>query len=399
MLQAAEISTSRWSRQTQVWIVVAMGAIAARIALSAVSVGSVDAHIWQEFGRRVASDGIIHAYQQDANFNHPPLMGYLAAACFWLGEKWHVSFPFLFRLPPITADAITCILLWRIHSKRKSLEFAALVVALFAWNIAAILISGFHCNTDSMYATLSLLAAMLLPERPMLAGISLGAAINVKLFPVMLILPLAATLRSAGSARKFLGGLALMSLPFIVLGIAAPRLLWRNILAYNSFLDNWGIEFFLRYLARIPEYSTTFGPLMSGYFEHGKWIMLLAIVLISAQIRRRNISPLQAASIAAAFFLILSPAFCITYLIFVAPLLFVTRLWWGAAYAIASSLMTLCWYWPYWNGRLPIDLPQPITAQPPASYFGLAAWTILIGAVCAIFLRTKKMSRVGNSHE
>jgi hypothetical protein len=187
--------------------------------------------------------------------------------------------------------------------------------------------------------------------------------------------------------------LMLMSLPLAVLAVVAPQLLWRNIFSYHSFLDDWGIEFFLRHLARVPAYSTTFGPLMSGYFENGKWILLLAIVLLSAQIRRRIDSPLEAGAIAAALFLILSPAFCITYLIFVAPLLFATRLSWGIAYAVATSLMTLCWYWPYWNGRLPIDTPPPIYAQPPASYFGLLAWAILIGFICVIFWRSKKMNR------
>ena len=66
-----------------------------------------------------------------------------------------------------------------------------------------ILVSGYHGNTDAVYAMLSLLAVYLLQDRnrPLLAGLALGLAINIKLIPVLLIPPL---VLAAQSIREML---------------------------------------------------------------------------------------------------------------------------------------------------------------------------------------------------
>src|SRR5205814_9830382 len=129
-----------------------------------------------------------------------------AAACYrvatWAQRHIHTGsyafpwFPYLFKLAPIAADAVTCWLLWRIWHPRAGAIWAAAAAAIYAWNPVAILISAHHCNTDSIYAMLCLAAVYVIESRRgsvgawFWGGLLLGAAINVKLIPVLLIPPL-----------------------------------------------------------------------------------------------------------------------------------------------------------------------------------------------------------------
>ena len=57
-------------------------------------------------------------------------------------------------------------------------DSAAGVAAAWAWSLCSILVSGYHCNTDSVYAMLCLVSADLLArDRPGWAGVALGAAL------------------------------------------------------------------------------------------------------------------------------------------------------------------------------------------------------------------------------
>src|SRR5690349_2299301 len=100
-------------------------AMLARGTLAYFSWGTSDATIWQEYGRHAARDGVLHLFVHEPNFNHPPLMGYF---CGFVYRATHfhdepddpatrhlgITFPFVFKLFDIAADATTCWLLWRI---------------------------------------------------------------------------------------------------------------------------------------------------------------------------------------------------------------------------------------------------------------------------------------------
>ena len=174
----------------------------ARVVVAYVTWGSHDATQFQEFGRTVArfSTGIIYLYRVDGMYNHPPALGYVCAAVFRLTHasldepdvksqrRPGMTFPFVFKQTDLMADVITCWLLWKILNPRFGAKWATLAMVLFAWSPTSILLTGYQCNDDPVYAMLCLLAVYLIEDRgrDFWGGLALAAAINVKLIPVLL---------------------------------------------------------------------------------------------------------------------------------------------------------------------------------------------------------------------
>ncbi len=83
--------------------------------------------------------------------------------------------------------------------------------ALYAWCLDAILVSGYHCNTDPVYAFLCLLCVWLIADKGwhFRGGLVLAAALNVKLTPVLLAAPLLLNCRDWRQAGRFIAGLSM----------------------------------------------------------------------------------------------------------------------------------------------------------------------------------------------
>jgi Gpi18-like mannosyltransferase len=105
-----------------------------------------------------------------------------------LSQKIGVSFPTVFKLPMLLADAVACWLLHQIVARRAGTISGWVSAGVYAIAPISILITAHHCNTEPLYVMLALAAALATDRgRPLLAGLLLGAAINVKLVPVLLI--------------------------------------------------------------------------------------------------------------------------------------------------------------------------------------------------------------------
>src|SRR4051812_9506465 len=205
----------RHDRAGLVWLVIALG-ILARLIISAISIGSDDIQIWERFGRGIADKGLLALYHSDPDFNHPPLPAYWAAIAFIATRHAPAAFPFVFRLAGIAADILSCAVLYRIASRRAGGQRSITLPLAMAWSPCAILISAHHGSTDSIYAAFALLAAWCAAQGSFLgASLALGAAINVKIIPVILIPPMLSLCRDRRSALRFIGGLAIMTAPFI----------------------------------------------------------------------------------------------------------------------------------------------------------------------------------------
>ena len=83
---------------------IAAAGLLARLALSAISIGTNDIHSWYRFARTISDQGIFRLYAIDPLFNHPPLMGYLAYLCLQLAEFTGLPFPFCMRFPAILTE-------------------------------------------------------------------------------------------------------------------------------------------------------------------------------------------------------------------------------------------------------------------------------------------------------
>src|SRR4051812_1149689 len=135
-------------RNTLLALIVA--AFVVRIALSAISFGTFDTSTWKKFADAIDDHGLRQLYASDLEFVHPPIPALWAmlasrAGRTDLAKMIGISFPFIFKLPMIAADAITCMLLWNLWKARA---------ALYAWSPVAILVAAHHGNTDSIYAML-----------------------------------------------------------------------------------------------------------------------------------------------------------------------------------------------------------------------------------------------------
>src|SRR5579859_6154168 len=207
--------------RNRLWLWLIVLGIAMRLGLALISIGTNDAAAWLRFGDEINREGLLKTYLHDPDFNHPPIPGYWAAVCSKLAgdgdAPLHDSkFTVLFKLAPIAGDCLGIYLLYLIWRRRRDSGDALFVAAMFALSLDAIEVSGFHCNTDPLLIALCLGSLYLLDSRRVfLAGMALAAAINVKIIPVLLVLPLLLQIRKWRNAALFVAGLGLGVIPFI----------------------------------------------------------------------------------------------------------------------------------------------------------------------------------------
>lgn len=372
-------------RRTLFITAIALGLLL-RVVVAWFSIGSNDAFFWLDFARSIQKDGLIHLYQTSSWFNHPPIPGLAAWLLNQLSEMTGLSFWFLFKLPDIAADALSCWLLWQIGKTRGG-DWGRWAAVAFAWNLTSILVTGYHCNTDPMYAALSLLAAWFIVDRRnfLAAGLALAAAINVKIIPLLLIPPLASTCGNLKDLRRFLLGLSAGVLPFLPVLFFAGPMFMRVVLGYNSFIDRWGISFVLGETAQWaagpasrPSIATWADWAMNFYHDYARYLIFAAILvftLVSRRLRRWNAYTLIA--ITYALFLVLTPGFGVQYTVIIAPAILAVSLPSGSLYGFLAGVFLLLTYWANWTGDFPPKSKFESLFPLPGALFGLLAWWTL----------------------
>lgn len=382
------------------WTLIGTG-FALRIVLAGISWGTTDTISFLHFALRIDAHGLIGTYRIDPLFNHPPIAGYWSYLAFVLAGRPELLehdtvFAFVFRLPVIAADFASAMLVWRIALAHGAGTRTALTMAaMYAWNPCAILVTGYHGNTDAVYAMLSLLAVYLLQDRnrPFLGGLALGLAINIKLIPVLLIPPLALAARSRRELLLFIAGLAVMALPYLPPLLTEPAFA-RNVLAYKSQPDPWGILFFLRQID--PAGVNADGTLAPGhaatvYNRWGSWIILGCVTVWGVVARRYNerFDRYRVAAVTYALFLVLAPGFGIQYLIVLAPLLYATAPRFANLYGVLAGVFMLAAYFFYWDGLFPLSSLFDRAFPTPLALFGLMPWCVLLYFLVAVAPRAR----------
>lgn len=354
----------------------------ARVALSWFSLGSTDFATWQGFGRLINERGLYSAYAADPLLNHPPLPVLWSAAALQLATKWNVLFSFVFRLPAILADVGSAFVLYRIGQARSGTGLRA--AAWMSWSLPAILIGAFHCNTDNICAFFALLSAHLLagPVSPLLAGVTLAVAINVKIIPLLLVPLLVAACPDRRSLLRFAIGLTLGLTPIFIALVGAGRPMLENVFHYKSMMGQWGVMYFFMELSGNAYWSGAGIACVDWYYANGRFVLLAAVTLMSlAAVVFRRWSALELAAIGIGLFLILAPGFGAQYLVYAVPVMFAIDLRRAASYSLVAGLCLLVIYVGYWTGTVPMRSEFGIGLPPPASLFGLLAWGVLVAFV------------------
>ena len=359
-----------WSRRF--WLAVVLGGAAARLWLWWVSLGCNDVTSWYKYAASIAANGLAETYRNIQLFNHPPLMGlYAMQAWWWSGEDlW--TFAHLIKIPGLAGEALTLWALWRFAGPKAS--------AAYAWLPAAILVSGFHGNTDGLYAALVLVAVIAFDrQRYFLAGLLLAAALNVKLIPLVLLPLVFIGSPNWKALLRLTAGLAIGAAPFVVPALSAGHAMYRNMVLYNSTADNWGFLVILNHCAAIPVLGKLAAATRDAYLVAGRYVVLAAVTGVALLSKFRSRRPMaEQAALGAALFLLLTPGFSVQYVIFVAPLLCLVDLPQGLLWGWVSGLFIGVVYWTWL-----VTAAHPISLfQNKFSYYawviGLAAWGILL---------------------
>jgi hypothetical protein len=372
---------------------------ALRLAIAACSWGTTDMLSFMRFAFSIDRVGLLNTYRIDSEFNHPPLPAYWAWLALRLTGRSPYAAAFVFRLAPILADAGSTWLLWSIaRRKPRKSDYAhpLRLAALFAWCPVAILISAYHGNTDSIYAFLCLLSVYFLEESngPFLAGLALAAAINIKLIPMLLILPLLLSFRKISEAGKFLAGLVPGVIPFIIPLVWAEPNFAHNVLAYRSNFDLWGINLLLSGAAS-DRSNLPHAVLM--YRNVGRF--LLAGLVIGWSLRARSADRWNRYDIAAAtfaIFLVFASGFGVQYLVAILPLLFAARPRIATIYGLLAGAFLLMSYWLFWDGNFPFSSLFNRTFPPVVGFIGLPTWCLLVyylAKLPASSTETKRLAR------
>jgi hypothetical protein len=365
-----------------------LGALVLRLWVAYNSVGSDDALTWASFAESVTKVGVTQTYEQLPLFNHPPLMGLLAAWALKLATRLHLEFAFVFKLPSILASTG----LMYVVIRRLNLAWPWLLV--LAVNPLDVLISSYHGNTDLMCTALSVLATMAAQaERPTWAGLALGAAINVKLIPVVLIGPLLVCLRGHRSRLHMLLGLAVWTFPFGVVLLSAREAFVRNAIRYNSYRAQWGLGLISEGLG--PSFPSIATQLWDCVEHHAKAALLATTSGYALLCRAaRTVDPFKVGAFTFMSFLVLAPGFGVQYLIYVSPFLVMTSPRRAAAYLLLAGTFGFSLYYWYWTRSFPPTSLFSHYPDPNSVLVGFATWL----ALCTWWLADLRDAAVGLWH-
>jgi hypothetical protein len=326
-----------------------------KLYLALYTEGTLDAAAFADHLAKIEEFGGVGVYRVVGAFNNPfnspPFIVHFLKALGWLTGATGLPFAFWLRLPCVLADAGSFFLIWKLlelspasqHSAPASRNIDAprerdvpreydvpLLLVAFALSPVAIIISGFHGNTDPIMIFFVLLSAYFLETREgacvRLAAIAFGLALNFKVAPLIFAPALWFYLPGMRQRIEYFGLAALVflcgSLPYL---LSDPALIARSVFGYASIYGHWGWTLLAATL--FPESLRFARPPHDVLGAHavaaaaGKWLMLASIVAAAVWLNRRRDRPpltLQL-GLAAAIFLFLTPGFGAQYLFWLAP--------------------------------------------------------------------------------
>jgi hypothetical protein len=372
-----------------------------RVALAIRSIGSNDIMTWAVFGYSIRMSGIGYVYDTVPLFNHPPLMGWMAALAHQISTGLHLRFDILFKLPAIAADCVGGLLVYRTWRSQKGPAYAALVFCLFCWNPVSMFVSSYHGNTDCLCAMLILLSALLVDRgQVFLGGLALAGSINVKLIGLLMIPVLLSSVRTWKNLQRLLAGLALGVIPFLPFILFHWATFRSHVIGYRPMPNYWGITQFLTGLQQTARWASVGPRLVSDYTKIGVRLILAAPVLLGLlnwnwTTRQRRWSARQMAAIVYSLFLVLTPGFGIQYTVYPVLVLFAAGPARAVAYALAGGAYVVLVYLSLWTGTFPafsdFNSAYPIAPQG----LGYIAWFTLAHAAIQLSFQRPRRVRIG----
>lgn len=341
----------------------ALVALAAKLLLASTTFGTTDVRSFLYFLLQDQAAGPVAVYERVKDFNHPPSMIFALEAIHRLAEATGLSFSFWLRLPAILADIGSLLLVASCLQPARGFGRTALVLCAAA--PVSVLVSGFHGNTDPVMIFFVVLSIALLERsRPVwLAGVAMGMALDVKVVPLVFWPAIFLWLPGSRKRIEYFGAALLAVLAaWSPLFFASPELVARRVFGYASSYGIWG-------LSRILSAAPPLAPAADLFREHGRILLMAAIVALSWWMNRRERRPalFRQIGVVAFAFLALTPGFGLQYLAWLVPFTAVLPLAAAVSFHVASGAFLIAVY-TYW-----CQMPPGSAADP--DWFGSSFWS------------------------
>lgn len=377
-------------------LLLVFASLAVKLALAWTSHGTNDIDMFESSAALTQTEGAIRLYQQkvivlhdghpyyEEVFNHPPLMISVLRTMANVAERLDVPFPSLFRTLTSLADVGAFSLVAAIVRRRVGMSWN---LVAYAFCPAAIMIAGFHGNSDPLMI-LFLLATAWSAERghpPWLMGLFFGAALNIKLLPLFLLPALIFYLRNWRERIQCFGVIALSSLVLWLPYLAQdPAAVVKSTVGYNSLAGLWGAGYLLNGTIFFSKYS-----LYSKY----PILFLCAGVAWLANRRKTRIPLFDQFGITLFLFLFLTPGFGVQYLYWLTPwaVTLGARVYLFHSLAAGTFLFTV---YTFWSGGMPWGFANSLATGPwgrQTQVLQVLAW-ISVGVVLAAYWQRYRSS-------
>jgi hypothetical protein len=333
-----------------VWVALALASVV-KLYLALTTAGTLDAAAFADHLSKIEQYGGLGAYHVrgafDNPFNSPPFIVHALRALGWLSDTTRLPFAFWLRFPCVVADAASLLLTWQLLARlqpRRDLTRPLLLVAL---SPVAVILSGFHGNTDPIMICFVLLAVWLAERggRGLSAGAAFGLALSIKVAPLLYAPAFLCYLPDWRRRFRFCAAVALVWLacatPYVW---QEPLTIARAVFGYGSLYGNWGWTY---WLARWQAATLTFahaphdvtGP-HAFYAAAGKWLLLVTAGAFALRLNRRarRVPLFLQCGLVTALFLALTPGFGPQYLAWLVPWLGALALWPALAFQLLGGV-------------------------------------------------------------
>jgi len=356
-----------------------------KLLLSYSAYGTNDITYWKYFADTIAEHGTFKIYSLVRIYNHPPLISWILKIIRYAALKTGLSFQYVFRLLPITADLLSIFVIWDLLSELKvrTRTFLCIICSLNPINF---LVSGFHGNTDLVFIFFVLLTIYFVKEKKNIyAGLFYGVAVCIKIVPLILLPLFFFYFRKKKEKTVFL--LFSLLIPFLV---CLPYFLndfqtiFKNVFVYSGIKGIWGIPHLLREIFTIsPANSGIKGLSYNAYSFYNRyaipWLLLLEAGFSKYFMSRKNPKLLEGWFLIFAIFLVFTPGFGVQYLSWLAYFAVITSPFLGTVYLLLGGIFLFRVY-TYWGGAIP---PYYANSDAAGQWIGfnklldIALWVII----------------------
>jgi hypothetical protein len=354
-------------------ILVAAIAFTAKLVLSLRTYGTNDVYTYERFALWSRYFGA-ELYKIAPDLNHPPSMLHILSGLLWMSEHTHLPFHFWIRFPGILADVGSLWLVCKILGPRIAERSVFIAVLLIAIAPTHILISGFHGNTDPVMIFFVMAAVWLAGyrDKPAAGGVAYGAALCIKVAPIILVPVLFLSLEGMRKrAAFFLATASIMMFAWSPYIFQEPAAVIHQVFGYKSSYGLWGFSWLFRELANAWPASQWIN---NGFSRFGSAFVVAAILALSVWMNRLTRKPslyTQAGMVFLLFFTATS-GFAVQYLAWLTPWVAELGAMPVALFIVTGSVFLLVVY-NYWNLGMPwyMAIAYPWSSH---QYFQVLCW-------------------------